>query len=269
MKAVSHSVIAPMILAFAVFPTVVQTPSPTPFPDLFPSGWIDTLDLLVFSAHWNEESLSGEQVVGDLSGNGRCGPEDLFHLIRLWHTSVPRTPTITPTDAFTTTPTPTGSVVGASETITVDIPGLPTGARPMRLILIPAGTFQMGSQENESGRNPWVENEGPVHTVTITEDFYMGETEVTQAQWLAVMGTWPDTSPSVLYGQGNDFPAYWLSWRDVADPDGFLDRLDALSSYSGFRLPTEAEWSTGAGAVPRQDSSSGILLAATTRARTV
>ena len=120
--------------------------------------------------------------------------------------------------------------------ITIDIPNLPADARPMRLVRIPAGTFQMGSPDTERGRfEDW---EGLVHTVTLTNDFYIGETEVTQAQWQAIMGN----NPAHGYGVGNDYPVYFVSWNDITQANGFLDRLDAQTSYSGSRLPTEAEW---------------------------
>ena len=56
-------------------------------------------------------------------------------------------------------------------------------ARGMKFVYIPAGEFQMGSKEFES--------ENPVHKVVISESFWMGKYEVTQAQWKAVMGNNP------------------------------------------------------------------------------
>jgi formylglycine-generating enzyme required for sulfatase activity len=120
-----------------------------------------------------------------------------------------------------------------SESIEVEIPGLPEGARPLRLILIPAGTFQMGSPGTERGR--YYDYEGPVHQVTIGYDYYIGETEVTQAQWQAVM----HKSPSAGYGVGNDYPVYAFGWNDS---QSFITALNALTGMSSFRLPSEAEW---------------------------
>ncbi|MCG3141134.1 MAG: Hercynine oxygenase [Anaerolineae bacterium] len=127
----------------------------------------------------------------------------------------------------------------SGDIITIDIQNFAQnfpGARQMKLVRIPAGTFQMGSPDTERGRySDW---EGPVHTVTITNDFYMGETEVTQAQWQAIMGS----NPASGYGVGLDYPVYNISWNDITQTNGFLERMDAQSSYNGFRLPTEAEW---------------------------
>jgi formylglycine-generating enzyme required for sulfatase activity len=99
----------------------------------------------------------------------------------------------------------------------------------------------MGSTDTERGRNP---DEGPVHQVTIGYDFYLGETEVTQGQWEAVMGynaathspegtPWPNT-----YGVGRDYPVYYVSWDDC---QAFRTALNALGQGT-FRLPSEAEW---------------------------
>lgn len=56
------------------------------------------------------------------------------------------------------------------------------GGRTMELIRVPAGTFQMGSPDTEAGH---LANE-TLHQVTISNDFYVGRTEVTQAQWLSL-----------------------------------------------------------------------------------
>ncbi len=131
----------------------------------------------------------------------------------------------------------TGFETDFRDIITVDIPNLPEGARPMRLVRIPAGSFQMGSPETERGRSNY--GEGPVHTVTITNDFYIGETEVTQAQWRSIMGTIPAELDS---GVGDNYPIYNISWININASNGFLDRLESQTSCNGFRLPSEAEW---------------------------
>lgn len=123
-------------------------------------------------------------------------------------------------------------------TVTVNLPG----NVPMQLVKI--NTFQMGSPAAERGRNA---NEDPPHQVTIGRDFFVGRTEVTQKQWLAVMGSWPGAAPSSQYGLGDDYPAYYVSWNDIAGPGGFIEKLNQYLVSSGqgsqtFRLPTEAEW---------------------------
>jgi formylglycine-generating enzyme required for sulfatase activity len=210
MKTHQRFLVLTTLLSAVFSPAFMQTPTPSPTQsaDLHPSGWIDMMDLFVFSAGWGATTGPPR---GDLNGNARCGPEDLLTLLGKWHT----------TSAL------------PLETITIPISNLPPGARQMELVRIPAGTFEMGSPDSERGR--YLDWEGPVHTVTLTNDFYIGETEVTQAQWKAIMGD----SPADNLGVGNNYPVYFVSWSRA---NGFLSRLDAQSDYSGFRLPTEAEW---------------------------
>ena len=99
--------------------------------------------------------------------------------------------------------------------------------------LVEAGTFLMGITNSE-----WY----PVHSVTITKDYYMGETEVTQALWEAVTGYSPtadvDKMWSDEYGLGDDYPAYNIRYEDV---QSFIVKLNRLTGEK-FRMPTEAEW---------------------------
>ena len=73
-------------------------------------------------------------------------------------------------------------------------------------------------------------DESPTHQVTLTQAFYIGRYEVTQAQWTAKMGN----NPSYFGGQPNN-PVEQVSWNMIADTGGF-------TSVTGLRLPTEAEW---------------------------
>ncbi len=114
------------------------------------------------------------------------------------------------------------------------------GGVTLELVRIPAGSFQMGSPDTERSR--W-DAEGPVHTVTINYDFYMGKYEVTQAQWLAVMGSSPG-GYTWDYGQGDTYPAYYVSWDDA---QAFITALNTYISNTGqgpatVRLPSESEW---------------------------
>jgi formylglycine-generating enzyme required for sulfatase activity len=88
-----------------------------------------------------------------------------------------------------------------------------------------------GSPDTERSRDP---NESPVHQVTIDYDFYLGETEVTQGQWEAVMGS----NPASGAGVGPDYPVPNVSWDDC---QAFIVALNALGQGT-FRLPSEAEW---------------------------
>jgi formylglycine-generating enzyme required for sulfatase activity len=101
----------------------------------------------------------------------------------------------------------------------------------VKLTLIPPGTFMMGTPDNEADRE---DDEGPQHQVTLTKAFYLGVTEVTQAQWKAIMGE--ANNPSEF--KGDDLPVEQVSWREVTD---FCIRLSQKENRK-YRLPTEAEW---------------------------
>ena len=98
------------------------------------------------------------------------------------------------------------------------------------MIKVDGGTFQMGAtSEQDSYANS---DEKPVHQVTL-DDFYIGETEVTQALWTAVMGSNPSHFTS-----SNQLPVERVSWHDC---QGFVSKLTSLTGKT-FRLLTEAEW---------------------------
>jgi formylglycine-generating enzyme required for sulfatase activity len=102
------------------------------------------------------------------------------------------------------------------------------GGVKLELVEIPAGSFTMGSPSSEADRS---EDEGPQHQVTV-KGFLMGKTEVTQAQWRAVMGTNPS------YFKGDDLPVEQVSWEDAKE---FCRKLSARTGRNN-RLPSEAEW---------------------------
>lgn len=98
------------------------------------------------------------------------------------------------------------------------------------MVKVKGGTFIMGATEEQ--RDDMNSNEIPIHQVTVS-DFYMAQTEVTQALWKAVMGTNPSAFPS-----NSANPVENVSW---ADCQTFISKLNALTGQT-FRLPTEAEW---------------------------
>jgi formylglycine-generating enzyme required for sulfatase activity len=100
----------------------------------------------------------------------------------------------------------------------------------MRFVKIAAGCFLMG-RDTEVKESSAIEL--PQHRVCIEKPFYLGETEVTQKQWEAVMGSNPSKYKS-LYK-----PVEKVNWNDVQE---FIKRLNAQEGGNAFRLPTEAEW---------------------------
>lgn len=151
----------------------------------------------------------------------------------------------------------------AVEQIPVTVPEIPTAsdgnividealpedytleALGMTFKVLPGGSFQMGQSEIAT----------PIHTVNLAA-FQIQTTEVTQGQWEAVMGSgnWPGAAPSRLYGVGDNYPMYDVSWCDIVGAssdetncshvpvgESFLDKLNA-QGHGTYRLPTEAEW---------------------------
>jgi len=117
----------------------------------------------------------------------------------------------------------------SDEPLNPDLPGL---------VWIPPGTFTMGSPATEPDR--WGDK-GPQTIVTLSRGFWLGKYEVTQREYLAVMGT----NPSYFTGD-LDRPVEQVSWNDATD---FCGRLTARERAAGrlpvgyeYRLPTEAQW---------------------------
>ena len=97
------------------------------------------------------------------------------------------------------------------------------------MVKIEGGTFSMGATLEQTNYD---DDEKPVHSVTLS-DYYIGETEVTQELWEAVMGS----NPSWFKGD-NQRPVEMVSWDDCQE---FIKELNRLTGKK-FRLPTEAEW---------------------------
>jgi formylglycine-generating enzyme required for sulfatase activity len=95
----------------------------------------------------------------------------------------------------------------------------------MQFIYVNSGCFRMGGNNGES-------DEKPVHRVCISQDYYLGKYEVTQAQWQKVM----DNNPSNF--KGSNLPVEKVSWNDVQK---FIQALNR-KTRGKYRLPTEAEW---------------------------
>jgi len=113
--------------------------------------------------------------------------------------------------------------------------GPPNKPVEQRMRWIPPGRFLMGSPETELGRS---HDEGPQHEVIFTRGYWFGETPVTQALWVAVMGK----NPSRFRRERPDDlkrPVEQVSWDDCL---AFISRLNARVAGLAAGLPTEAEW---------------------------
>ena len=109
----------------------------------------------------------------------------------------------------------------------------------MKMVLVPKGTFTMGSPEALELRGV----EEVEHEVTISKEFYLGQTEVTQAQYAKIMGVNPSNYKGEKEGDKADYPVENVSWDDAVE---FCKRLSELPDEKAagrvYRLPTEAEW---------------------------
>jgi formylglycine-generating enzyme required for sulfatase activity len=114
---------------------------------------------------------------------------------------------------------------------------LAEGVLPLRMMLIPAGSFLMGSPEDELERSS---SEGPQHEVNVSQ-FFMAKYPVTQAQW-RVVSAMPQVNrelkPDPSNFKGDLRPVESVSWYDAVE---FCDRI-TLHTDRQYRLPTEAEW---------------------------
>lgn len=107
-----------------------------------------------------------------------------------------------------------------------DVKEYTVGNVTFKMIKVEGGTFKMGSTTGDS-------DEQPVHNVTLSSDYYIGETEVTQELWTAVMGINPSNFIS-----DSQLPVECVSWEDC---QRFISNLNSQTG-ANFRLPTEAEW---------------------------
>ena len=100
-----------------------------------------------------------------------------------------------------------------------------------KMIAVEGGSFMMGTTPGQG--NDARENEKPAHKV-IVDDFFIGETEVTQELWFAVMGS----NPSHFKNKDGNYPVENVSWNDVQE---FIKKLNEITGQQ-FRLPFESEW---------------------------
>jgi formylglycine-generating enzyme required for sulfatase activity len=117
-----------------------------------------------------------------------------------------------------------------------------TGKPPQGMVFVKGGTFKMGGGEGENG-------EKTVHRVTL-DSFYIGKYEVTQGEWIAVMGKNPS------YRKGSPTPVHFIEWCEAVEYCNRRSRKEGLTpcytgtggdiacdfAADGYRLPTEAEW---------------------------
>jgi formylglycine-generating enzyme required for sulfatase activity len=198
--------------------------------DLTSDGVVNGLDLGILLGEWG---TTGGATGADIDGSGLVGGGDLGLMLSAWGAcpvTVPSWATLLqarPDPAVVTDPALRASIEATGLAWRVRDTG--TG---IEMLLVPPGSFQMGCimGSNQYGCSSW---EQPVHQVTLTNAFYLGRYEVTQAQWQARMGSNPSYfQASNGYPDSGSRPVEQVSW----------DTIQGYLGATGMRLPTEAEW---------------------------
>jgi formylglycine-generating enzyme required for sulfatase activity len=193
--------------------------------DLNNDARVDGKDLATVIAQWGKCG-SDTACIGDANADGTVNAVDLSLVLASWGGC----PVVLPSWATLVEAYPDPDVVwSASLRDAIAATGyawrVKHTASQIEMVLIPSGSFWMGCDQPPSS-GPCAANQFPVHWVTLTDAFYIGRYEVTQAQWVAQMGS----NPSYYLGQ--DHPVENVSWQSVQQ----------FTTQSGLRLPTEAEW---------------------------
>ena len=176
------------------------------------------------------------QCTGDLNGDGQINQADVAQLLANSGPVPfpPPTSPVVPAWATLLEASPDAAVVtDANLRAAIVASGfawrvLDTGTG-IEMLLVPGGTFMMGCSPGDACEG----HEIPAHQVTLTNAFYMGKTEVTQAQWQAKMGSNPSHFvPASGYSSDTTKPVEFVSWN----------MIQGFNTATGVRLPTEAEW---------------------------
>jgi formylglycine-generating enzyme required for sulfatase activity len=204
--------------------------------DITGNGLVNSADLAVVLAGWGSDGTV--EPGSDISGDGIVDGADLGLLMTKWGPCI-----VVPEWATLIQEEPDPAVVWDPDLrAAISATGLAwrvlDTATQIEMVLIPPGSFQMGCTESPS-QYVCSSQEYPVHSVTLTNAFYLGRYEVTQSQWLAVMGWNPSyfqsASAQVPSAQVGNRPVDQVAWNEVANLGGFMGQ-------TGMRLPTEAEW---------------------------
>ena len=188
-------------------------------PDLDESGEVDFGDVVCTLIEFGP-CPTGTACTADLDGSGTVDLGDVvMTLINFgncpWYLALEQSPNA-------------AVVPSATLRAAITATGMPWRVRDngtgIEMVLIPAGTFTMGCSASGYSCNS---DESPRHDVTLTNAFYMSRTEVTQAQWVATMGS----NPSAFTGDTKR-PVEQVSWNDI----------QPFCTATGLRLATEAEW---------------------------
>jgi formylglycine-generating enzyme required for sulfatase activity len=197
--------------------------------DLDASGTVDAADLGAVLVAWGASGKSAGSA--DLNDDNLVDAADLGLLLAAWGAcgvTVPNWATLleaAPDASIVTNPDLRAAI--AQSGYAWRVRDAQTG---MEMVLVPAGGFTMGCPDDAPVA--CYPDERPAHDVTLSFPFYMARHEVTQAQWVAMMGSNPSFFQPPSYPGPAERPVEWVSWSDI----------QAFLSLTGMRLPTEAQW---------------------------
>jgi formylglycine-generating enzyme required for sulfatase activity len=223
-------VLVAALVAMTTRPAMGQCPG-----DITGNGMVNGADLGLVLAAWGSDG--SDEPGSDINADGLVNGADLAFVIGAFG------PCITvPSWATLIEAQPDPAVVwDADLRAAITATGLAwrvkDTATQMEMLLIPPGSFQMGC--SASNQYECLGDEIPVPSVTLTNAFYLGRYEVTQAQWQARMGSNPsifkNASTQVPSAQVPNRPVERVTWNMIAGAGGFM-------AQTRMRLPTEAEW---------------------------
>ena len=225
---VASAIIFATVLMFAPLTQSAQAQCPA---DVNHDFNVDGTDLTAILSTWG---TNGGSAGGDINSDGTVNGIDLAFVLSGWGAC--------PFQSWATVlewaPNPT-VVTDANLRAAIVASGLAWRVRDnfsnIEMLLVPAGTFTMGC--SPSTEFVCYSNENPTHQVNLTQAFYMGRYEVTQAQWTVKMGSNPSFFvPQNGYSSDTTKPVERVSWNMIASGS------TSFMSLTGLRLPTEAEW---------------------------
>ena len=201
--------------------------------DIVTDGTVNGADLGTLLAYWGPANSGAFSRASDINSDGRIDGSDLGVLLSNWGTcqypgiTVPAWATLieaAPDPAVVTDPALRTAIAATGLAWRVR-----DTATQIEMLLVPPGTFQMGCVQG-SLKFGCRQYELPAHSVTLTRPFYMGRFEITQAQWVARMGSNPSTFQGAV--DSDLRPVETISWNAV----------QPYLAATNMRLPTEAEW---------------------------
>ena len=194
--------------------------------DLNADHSVTAQDLAIMLAFWGPTTTFA---AADINQDQVVNAQDLAMLLAMWGPCPP--PVLPWATVLEQDPNP-AVVTDANFRQRMIATGLPWRVRDngtgIEMLLIPLGTFWMGCTPGDSECG----GEGPVHQVTLTNSYYLGKTEVTQGQWLPIMGSNPSTFQQPAFPSDMTYPVESVSWIAI----------QAFVAATDLRLPTEAEW---------------------------